>query len=50
MLTDWFCGRDRLGLNLYQIILYVQRHLARKVQFFPIRDLSPGFQERFLEP
>jgi hypothetical protein len=50
MLTDWFCGRDGLGLNLRQITLYVQRYLARKVQSLLIRDLSPGFQERFLKP
>jgi hypothetical protein len=49
MLTDWFCGRDRLGLTLRQITLYVQRYLARKVQFSSIRDLSPGFQELFPE-
>ena len=32
MLTDWFCGRDRLGLTSRPINLYVQRYLARKVQ------------------
>jgi len=41
MLTDWFCGRDRLGLTLRQITLYVQRHLARKVQNPRLRGFTP---------
>ena len=47
MLTDWFCGRDRLGLTLYQITLYVQRHLARKVQSLTKLGFYPGFSGAF---
>lgn len=42
MLTDWFCGRDRLGLTSRPINLYVQRYLARKVQL----PLNRGFNPR----
>ena len=46
MLTDWFCGRDRLGLTLYQITS-LRSAVFGPEGAIPLLGFIPGFSGAF---